>query len=408
MKRGGGNTLIIAAIWRDRRVRRELTIYTIARLPSGTLLLSLLLYAQRELGSFGDVGAIIALYSVSVACAAPVAGRLADRHGPRRVLRTSALIHLVGIVILIRTGDIAGLCLGAIIAGVGLPTTAACVRARWRELPEDIRVAVFAVDGIILEAVQVVGPLLVGALSALTSPTVAITASGLCAAGAATTASLFLAARPSGPPPARHWLGPLRVRSITVLLGTLALVTAALAIVEVSVVAYAAHRETPSLSGILFAVMAAGSVVGGLIFATWGTRYGAARALLILTLATAVLFVLLLPSAGLGYLVAVLFVSNIPISAVFASIFTLLGEASPPGQSAETFTWVSSANFAAISVGSAVGGWLLSATTQQCAFAAAVVLLAVAATLALALLRAAVPAAEGAEIAEATEGAQPN
>lgn len=386
--------MVIAAIWRDRRVRRELLIYTIARLPSGTLLLSLLLYVQRELGSFRDVGAIIAVYSISVACAAPVAGRLADRHGPRRVLRTSALIHLVGVVILIRSGGVAGLCVGAVVAGVGLPTTAACVRARWRELPEATRVAVFAVDGIILEAVQVVGPLLVGGLSALTSPTAAIVGSGLCAAGAATVASLFLAARRSGPLPERHWLGPLRVRAITLLLGTLALVTAALAIVEVSVVAYAAHRQTPSLSGILFAVMAAGSVVGGLTFATWGARFGAARSLLTLTLATAVLFVLLLPSAGLAYLVAVLFVSNIPISAVFAAIFTLLGEASPPGQSAETFTWVSSANFAAISVGSAVGGWLLSATTQQSAFAAAVVLLAVAAALALGLLRTAAPAAK--------------
>lgn len=390
---------MIAAIWRDRRVRRELGIYTIARLPSGTLLLSLLLYGQRQLGSFGDVGAIIALYSVSVACAAPVAGRLADRHGPRRVLRTSALIHLVGVLILIRTADVGGLCLGAVIAGVGLPTTAACVRARWRELPEDLRVAVFAVDGIILEAVQVVGPLLVGGLSALTSPTVSLAGSGLCAAGAATVSSLFLAARPSGPVPARHWLGPLRVRAIMLLLGTLALVTAALAIVEVSVVAYAAHQQSPSLSGILFAVMAAGSVVGGLIFATRGAHYGAARALLVLTLATAVLFLLLLPSGGLGYLVVVLFVSNVPISAVFASIFTLLGEASPPGQSAETFTWVSSANFAAISVGAALGGWLLSATTRQCAFAAAVVLLAAAATLALALLRTGAPAAEPAHVA---------
>lgn len=391
---------MIAAIWRDRRVRRELAIYTIARLPSGTLLLSLLLYTQRRLGSFDGVGAIIALYSISVACAAPVAGRLADRHGPRRVLRISALIHLVGVLILIRTAGVGGLGLGAIVAGVGLPTTAACVRAGWRELPEDVRVAVFAVDGIILEAVQVVGPLLVGALAALTFPTVALASSGLCAAGAATGASLFLAATPAGPVAVRHWLGPLRVGAITLLLAILALVTAALAIVEVSVVAYAAHRQTPSLSGILFAVMAAGSVVGGLVFATWGARFSTRPTLLVLTLGTVVLFALLLPtSAGLAYLVVVLFISNVPISAVFASIFTLLGEASPPGQSAETFTWVSSANFAAISVGAAVGGWLLSGTSQQWTFVAAVMLLIAAAVLALLLLRTAAPKPLAAQVA---------
>lgn len=354
----------LAPLARDRSLRGQLAVYVLARLPSGMMVLTLLVQATQRLGSLSGVGATVSCYTIAVAATAPLVGRLIDRISGRRVLPVAALVHLAGISIVADAHGLAPLCVGSLIGGLGLPPTAACLRARWRALPPQLRGSVFAVDGVILESAQVIGPLLVSALIAAFSPAAAL----LVAAGCSAVAAVLTAARlPDHVAPTGRGslLGPLRVPSVDLVLAVLALVTAGIAIVEVSVVAYAGRHHHPALAGLLFAAMSVGSVAGGLIFAGSRRRRAPKDVLPLLCLASAAGYALLLLTGSHTWLlVLVLVISNAAVAPAFATTYAFLSEVAPEHASAETFTWVSSSNFVAISAGTALGGLLLTHTDQ--------------------------------------------
>jgi hypothetical protein len=304
------------------------------------------------------------------------------------VLRAAAVTHVAGGAVLLAGHSAPVLCLGAAIAGVGLPPTAACMRAQWRTLPERTRAAVFAVDGIIIELAGVIGPLFVALLTAVWSPEAGVAVAAALSAVAAVVAARLVSFERGGPAPDRHWLGPLASSAVTRLLAVIALITVAIAILEISAIAYTARLHHPALAGVLFAAMAAGSVTGGVLFAARPPRAAPRAILPKLCLLSAAGF-LLLPLAGPRvWLLAVLFaVSNAAIAPLFATLFNSLGQVAPVGQVAETFTWASSSNFAAISGGTAIGGALVSGLGPTGSYVVAAGLLVLAAGFAAAAAR---------------------
>jgi MFS family permease len=178
---------------------------------------------------------------------------------------------------------------------------------------------------------------------------------------------------------ARHWTGPLRFATVDLLIAVIGLITGAIAIVEVSVVSYASDLGSSALAGILFAAMAAGSTLGGLVFAMHGSQRPARDLLPYLCLLSAAGFALL-PAAGSNtwLLFVLLAVSNLAMSPAFACVYTFLSDVAPGAESAETFTWASSSNFVAISGGTALGGILLTHADRWVAYLVAVAILLVA------------------------------
>ena len=370
------NLTRLTPLVRDPVLRRQLELYSLARLPSGMIILSLLLLASARLPTFTRVGGVVAAYTITVAVAAPLAGRLADRIGARRVLPLTAAVQLIGATVLLVSHSPASLIAGAVVTGAGLPPTAACLRARWRDLPTGLRTTVFAVDGIVLEAAQVVGPLLVSLLTAAFSPAAALGAGVGCSAVAAVATSATLAPLTPAGPSVRRWLGPLRLPVVDVLLAVLILVCSAIAVVEVSVVVFASAHHRPAVAGLLFAAMAGGSTVGGVLFAARESRRGARDVLALLCAATAAGFALLLTVGDHTWLLfVVLAVSNVAVSPIFAALFDFVSDVAPDGEIAETFTWLSSGNFVAISAGTALGGVLLTHGDLRLAYLVSVALL---------------------------------
>ncbi|MFB4318996.1 DHA2 family efflux MFS transporter permease subunit [Actinomadura sp. 21ATH] len=99
------------------------------------ILFALPLYHQRDHGALA-AGLLLAPFGVASALAAPVAGRLTERYGPRGIVRTGTLTALLGALALTRAEGPLWPTLAATVAGIGLGFVgAATMGSLYRALP---------------------------------------------------------------------------------------------------------------------------------------------------------------------------------------------------------------------------------------------------------------------------------
>jgi predicted MFS family arabinose efflux permease len=337
------------------------------RLPQGMSSLAILLLVRGSTHSYAAAGVAVGANALATAAIAPVQGRLIDRAGRGRVLAPVALAQSGLLVLLVLaaqwqagTGALVAL---AGLAGAFVPSIASTVRALLNEVMEDpkVRESAYALESIAQELVWIVGPLLVGIVVALTSPSVAVLLLGVvCVSGTLVFVRSPLAARRptaedhAGRVPALS-SGPLRR-----LLGPIALTGFGLGAIEVGLPSLALHAGSRSASGVLLALWSLGSMAGGLWFGSRAWRASLAsryRSLLIAAVAlTAPL--ILARSVPAGAVCAIL--AGLAIAPVFSCQYALVGRVAAPGSQTEAFTWVTSALVAGIAGGAAVGGAVIS------------------------------------------------
>src|SRR5690348_3721005 len=67
-------------------VAKMLVLALVARMPIGTLSLSMLLHVRARTDSFAIAGAAVGAFWIATAITAPILGRIVDRQGPRALL----------------------------------------------------------------------------------------------------------------------------------------------------------------------------------------------------------------------------------------------------------------------------------------------------------------------------------
>ncbi len=340
----------------------------LARLPVGMCSLTILLALRAQFSSFALPGVAVGAYAAANALSSPLQGRLVDRRGRTAVLGISTAGWVAALVaFLVAAGEHApGWTLVLISASIGatMPPFAASVRALLGEMIDDgaVRDAAYGLDAILQEVVWIGGPLLVGGVVAAGSPSDAVLLTlGVGAVGAVG----LLAVAPRSAvvrPHTSHWAGALTHRGLRTLLVPMVLVGIGLGSTEVGLPAIAVHAGDRAVSGVLIALWAGGSILGGLAFAARrrGDMPLVAR-LRILLVGVAVgqaplIFARTVPSAAVLAVVA-----GLAVAPAFTCLYTLVGRLAPPGTETEAFTWTSTAFVAGTSIGFAAAG-ALSAT----------------------------------------------
>nr|WP_228046516.1 MFS transporter [Saccharopolyspora sp. HNM0983] len=326
----------------------------------GPLSIALVLRSQQL--PYAQVGVLVGLFAVATAIGGPLLGRLVDKTGQTRVLVTSAFGSAVGFALLALGADSLLLAAVAVVLAGGLtPPLEPCLRSLWEKLLGQQRLvaAAYSLDASLQQIVYVTGPLLVVAIAAATSPTLAV----WCVAGATLVGTLLFArARPvrqwqPSHYETRSWAGPLRSSELRKTLLSLGGVGFALGVFSLATVMFAeANSTSGDMSGLLLGAHAAGALIGGLIYGsrTWPASAGTQLPILFAGLACCYLPLLTQPS--LAIMIVLMGIAGIFLSPVLACGFVIIGEVAPQGTKTEAFAWVVTITLIGNSLGSATSG----------------------------------------------------
>lgn len=338
--------------------------------------LAILLFVRERTGSFLEAGFAVGAFTLAGALMSPVQGAAVDRLGQSRVLVPAAIGQgalLMAFVFVVQGGaPVVAVVAVAALAGAILPPISACIRALWPEVAPDAGAldAAYALDAITQEIIYTLGPLLVGFVAVLLSPT----ASVLLCITVTVTGTLFFAASTLS----RRWRGGLHKRSrggalassgLRTLLGSAVFGGVVVGAAEVGLPALAVHAGSRGSAGVLLALFSLGSMLGGLVYAarSWRLSIGSRYTAILLGVEISMAPLVAVHSLPAGLLFSA--IAGLGVAPMLSSQFSLVDALAPMGTTTEAFTWHRAATVGGIAGGSALGGALVDAAGVSAAFA---------------------------------------
>lgn len=309
----------------------------------------------------------VAAYTLGQAITAPVRGRWVDRRGARRVLPMTTVAHVLTLAVLVVTMGYSPLLVvgvAAVVAGALTPPVVATIRGLWIALtpPGTHRQTAMALDAVLLEVAFVAGPAAAGLLATLTDPGYAVLP---VVALLVLSMVAVLRAEPSNQTAAGGGSGvwnPLARPDFTAILLVALAPTAAIAGVEVLLLTISHTGGYDWAGGVLLALMAVGSLLGGLLFGAYGSQRPAkAWFPAILLLMAVSIPLLLLGQAAPWTFVVVAPLVGATTAPSLACVFSLSAAATPAGKHTEAQSWVNTS----LTAGFAVGAFVVAPFTQQ-------------------------------------------
>ena len=340
-------------------VFRVLGSQLLARFPFGMLSIILLLHIQQAYGDYTSAGLVLATQSIGQAISGPMSSRLMGRLGMRPVLSVTSLvcsillftIALVHLPLLI----VAGI---ALLIGLSTPPVTPAVRTIYPKLvPSSQLSALFSLDAAAQELIWVLGPVVaVFVTSQFGTSTGLLVAAGFMLLGGA----WFILSPAVGRVQllrSKRGFGAV-LRHPTVIISTVVgfFFVASFAAIEAGVVAAFAgpgggHGSMES--GIVLALFAGGSLVGGLLI---GHREMRSTSLLLRILVVLAGTLASLVSLNMWWLGTVLFLGGLGTAPAFAAISSIVSSTVKFSETAEAFGWVGTGQLVGVATGSALAG----------------------------------------------------
>jgi predicted MFS family arabinose efflux permease len=307
---------------------------------------------------------------------APVLGRIIDRTGPARVLRTCAFVFpttLVALVIGLRLEAPLWTAFAfAALAGASFPPITVSLRTFLRQrLLDDAQLATaYSLESVLIEIIFIIGPMLVALFVAYLSASAAV----LFAAASGLAGTLLFLRSPA----LAHWrleerktsslAGPLAVRGFLPLLAVILAYSVAFGLLEIGVTAFAAEAGMPALAGLILGLMSVGSAAGGLAYGSrsWRLQLPQQFALMLLLMGTGIAALSLVGHAilftALGVAAGVVMAPALIIQSM------LVAKTAPSQYATEAFTWSTSCLLTGVGIGLGTGGLLLERANSDAVF----------------------------------------
>ncbi|WP_353807135.1 MFS transporter [Agromyces sp. SYSU T00194] len=361
-----------ADLLRTPGVARIIAAQLTARFPSGMLSLAFLLHVERETGSYGAAGLVLAATSIGQAVAGPLTSRFMGRWGMRPVLVTTLVICAASVVAIGLLPLTVPLYMAiGLVCGLATPPVQPAVRTIYPKMVNSRQLTpLFSLDASAQEIIWVVGPVITTFISTQVGTTWGILAAAALMIGGGIW---FISSPELGRvriPRSKRRFGVVLARP-AVLLGTVVgfLLIGACAAVEAGVVAVFGHDGAEA--GIVLAIFAIGSLAGGLLFGHIPIGpWALARRMLIVFVGVAVAAA----AMEFWWLSVTLFVAGIGIAPALAVIFAIVSASVKFSDTAEAYGWVGTGQLIGAALGSALAGFLIDGYGPVGAFAAAAVL----------------------------------
>lgn len=397
-------------------VARPFAFAALARLTVSMLPLGILILVQQDRQTYALAGVVSGAYAIGAAVGTPLWGRLMDRFGQVAVLAPTSLTSaaLLVALTLATTGGASGGALVALAAGVGLtyPAVSPALRAGFRVAFPDpwSRKVAFALDATSVELSFVLGPLLLSAFLVAKIAVLPLLITAMLLAGGTIAYCLTYFARRArhalstqdasdtsnvGDPAVGVAAGGSAPRTALAAAGVPAILIVVLLLsigfgqLDTSMTATAdqALGGTEQV-GILFAAIAGGSTIGGLIFGARSWPFDDRHALPVLIgafgLCLLVLAGLLSTSwVGLPLLLPLLFLTGLSIAPALIMQQTLLDRLTPPARLNEAQALLSASNTTGAALGTAIAGFVIEWAGLSWSFTGAAIGVLIAGALAL-------------------------
>jgi predicted MFS family arabinose efflux permease len=262
------------------------------------------------------------------------------------------------------------------------PAIAPSVRALLGEMVTDptTRETAYALESVIQELIWITGPMIVALVITLLAPAGAVLVSaGVCVAGTTLFITSPRVRASSAPRSVQRVQSAVRSRELRAMLGPVAMMGAAIGLIDVGIPALALHAGSRASTGVLLALWSVGSLCGGLWYGgvSWRLRLSD-RYRWLLTAAVAcvvpLVFARTIPEAMVASLLA-----GVTIAPVFSCQYALVGRSATAGSETEAFTWVAAALMAGLAAGSSLSGVLIGGVGLSAPFVAACAAMGVAA-----------------------------
>jgi MFS family permease len=353
-------------------VARIMAAQLTARFPSGMLSLAFLLHVERQTGSYGAAGLVLAATSVGQAIAGPLTSRLMGRLGMRPVLITTLVVCVASVVAIGVLPLTIPLYMGiGFIAGLSTPPVQPAVRTIYPKMVNSRQLTpLFSLDASAQEIIWVVGPVVTTFVSTQIGTVWGI----LLAAALMVIGGIWFISSPElgrvRIPRSKRRLGVVLARPPVLLATTVGfLLIGACAAIEAGVVAVFGHDGAEA--GIVLAIFSVGSLAGGLFLghvpiSPWST----ARRMFIVFAGTALAAFVM----DFWWLSATLFIAGIGIAPALAVLFAIVSASVKFSDTAEAYGWVGTGQLIGAALGSALAGFLIDGYGAQGAFWAATAL----------------------------------
>lgn len=360
-----------ASVLRTPHLSRSFLASIIGRLSLATSGLALILLLEQSTGSFAVAGIATATLGVANVVATPWRARLIDRHGQRLVVTSLGLIHAASLlgVGLSSSAGLPTLLVVSALAGVSAPPFGAVMRVLWAAAlpagPE--RTRGFSLDAVAEEVTFAVGPLAAAVLAVVVDPLSSLFASaGFVALGTAlfVTSPRSRAQRGSRQvevPDARPVPSPLCSKGFLPIVLAMTAPGVILGCVEVAAPAVAAAASSTVLAGVLLAVFASASALGGLLYGRWELRARPERHLLVLTLALLGIVAATGLLGGVSVAIVGFALSGICLAPALIVGYLAADARTDPRARTEASSWINTA----VNLGAAVGAAACGALTDR-------------------------------------------
>jgi len=350
-------------------VARIIAAQLTARFPSGMLSLAYLLHIEQVHNSFGAAGLVLAATSIGQAIAGPLTSRWMGVWSMRKVLVLTmivcaASIAVMGFVIM----PVWGYMVVGLIGGLSTPPIQPAVRTIYPKMVNSKQLTpLFSLDASAQEIIWVAGPVITTFVAVQISTTLAISLAGILLIGGGLWFILSPEVGRVRIPRSKRKFGVV-LKKRSVLLSTIVgfLLIGACSALEASVVAtFGDHGPE---SGIVLAIFALGSLVGGLALGHLPVGpWAMARRMFIVFAGVSIA----LASLDFWWLAITLFVAGLGIAPALAVMFAIVSATVKFSDTAEAYGWVGTGQLIGAALGSAFAGFLIDANGAVGGFLAA-------------------------------------
>jgi MFS family permease len=347
------------ALLRTPGVARIIAAQLTARFPSGMISLGFLLHMERIFDSYAAAGIVLAATSVGQAISGPLTSRLMGVLGMRRVLvSTIAVCALALTAIALMELPLWGYVVLGAITGLSYPPVQPAVRTIYPKMVNGRQLTpLFSLDASAQEIIWIAGPVVVTFVGTQVSTVAGVLLSVIFLVGGGAWFVLSPEVGRVRIPRSKRRFGTVLSRP-PVLIATVVgfLVVGSCAAIEAGVVA--TFGEGGAESGIVLAIWAVASLVGGLLFGHLpiGPWALARRVLVIFIGAALAIFAFEFWTLSLTLVVA-----GICLAPALAVMFSAVSASVKFSDTAEAYGWVGTGQLIGAAAGSAVAGFLIDA-----------------------------------------------